>query len=289
MPFTYSAHEILNKAHQQKYAIGAFNAANLETIKAIVQAADHLRSPVIIESSSGETDYIGAENLVDVVENYRQQYQLPILVNLDHSPSEEAADIGINAGYDLIHIDTSELPYDQNLQIVTRVAQKAHAKNLLVEAEVDHITGSSNFHQEGIETQQQQGHYTNPDQALDFVARTGIDTFASFVGNVHGLYLNQPKTLNIPLLQQIAGKVKCFLSLHGGSGIPDGQIQAAISAGIVKININSELRLAYRDSLKQALSQTEELAIYKITPPAIATVQKIVEQKILLFGSAGKA
>lgn len=280
--------DIFTKARRDGYAIGAFNAANLETIKAIVQAAVNFKSPVIIESSPGETNFIGAENLVGIVANYRAQYRVPILVNLDHALSETETDVGINAGYDLIHIDASKLPHEENIALTKRVVEKVKKFETLVEGEIDHIGGSSQLHDQNVASAQNQGHYTDPDQAAEYAKQTQVDTLATFVGNVHGLYQNSTKTLDVPRLQQIAAKVDCFLSLHGGSGVPDEQIRLVIKAGIVKINVNTELRLAYKTALLQVLQESEELAIYKIMPPVIAAVQKVVEEKIKLFGSAGK-
>ncbi len=284
----YSSRDILQKAREQGYAIGAFNAANLETLKAVVQAGSNLRAPIIIESSPGETEYIGVKNLISLVNGYREEFQVPILVNLDHSHTEDQDMAAIEAGYDLIHIDASALPYQENVELTSRVVKMAHQKNLLVEGEINQITGSSKFHNNQVEEMQQAGQYTDPDQASDFVERTGVDTLAVFIGNVHGVYQNPPK-LDIERLKLIAKQVECFLSLHGGSGIPEDQIRAAVQTGIVKVNVNTELRMAFKQALLKSLQESEEMAIYKLTPPAIEAVQKVVEGKIQLFGSAGKA
>lgn len=285
-----SAREVLERAEKEGWALGAFNAANIETLKAIVSAANRLRAPVIIESSSGETEFFGAENLVDVVKNYREETGLPIFINLDHSPTEGEVEIGIEAGYELIHFDGSKLPIEENLEITKRVVDQAHAKGLLVEAEIDHIGGSSAPHlQEDVESAQKESAYTDPARAADFVAQTGVDTFAAFFGNVHGVYKTSPK-LDLGLLRQIREKVPCFLSMHGGSGIPEGEVKEAIKVGrIVKINVNTEMRIAFREAMEKTLAETEEVAAYKMMPPVIEAVQKVVEAKIQLFGSVGKA
>lgn len=282
--------EVLEKAQKEGYAVGAFNAANIETLKAIVAAGEKLKAPIIVESSHGETKFIGAKNLVDLVENYREETGLPIFVNLDHAPSVEAAREGIEAGYELIHINASKLSYEENVKATKTVADEAHTKNLLVEAELTFIEGSSAPHmQEAIEEEQAKSQYTDPDQAGDFVKRTGIDTLAVSVGNVHGVYKTAPK-LDMELLGKLRKRLPCFFSLHGGSGIPDDQIKEAIKVGrIVKINVNSDLRIAYRETLEKVLDKTDEVAIYKIMPDVIAAVQEVVEKKITLFASAGKA
>jgi len=155
---------------------------------------------------------------------------------------------------------------------------------------MDNIVGSSSDHRDQNQHSMinDQCSMTDPEKAAKFVLETGVDTFASFVGNVHGLY-DGPKRIDVALLQRISevlpGK---FLSLHGGSGIPEEDIKAAINLGVVKINVNSELRVAFRDELKNTLETTDEVATYKIMPEAIAKMQGIVEEKIRIFGSGGR-
>lgn len=285
-----SAQDIFKKAQNEGWALGAFNAANIETLKAIVSAANKLRSPVIIESSSGETEFFGPENLVDVVSNFRREFNLPIFINLDHSPSEEEVEVGIEAGYELIHFDGSKLSYDENVRITKKIVEQAHAKGLLVEAEIDHIGGSSAPHlQEDVTAAQKENAYTDPSKAAEFVKETGVDTFAAFFGNVHGVY-KTPPTLDLELLSRIRDKVSCFLSMHGGSGIPEDQVKEAIKVGrIVKINVNTEMRIAFREAIEKVMAESDEVAVYKMMPPVIEAVQDVVEAKIRLFGSAGKA
>ncbi|MAG60050.1 ketose-bisphosphate aldolase [Candidatus Woesebacteria bacterium] len=285
-----SAREVLEQAQNEGWAIGAFNAANIETLRAIVAAASKLRSPVIVESSSGETKFFGAENLVDVVKNFREELNLPIFINLDHSPSEEEIKVGLDAGYELLHFDGGKLPFEENVEKTKRIVEQAHAKGLLVEGEIDHIGGSSAPHLgESAESAQKSTTYTDPDKAAEFCKETGVDTFAAFFGNVHGVYKEPPK-LDLERLKKIREKVDCFLSMHGGSGIKDEDVREAIKVGrIAKINVNTEMRVAFREALEHDLKKTDEVAIYKIMPPVIEAVQKVVEEKIKVFGSEGKA
>lgn len=270
--------------------MGAFNVANVETLKSVVGAAAGLKAPIIVESSHGETEFLGPENLVDLVVNFRQESQLPIFINLDHAPTVEAAQEGIAAGYEMIHINASGLPYEENVAATKKVVDEAHRKELLVEAELTPIVGTSAPHlQEPVEEEQAKSRYTDPEQAKDFVERTGVDTLAVSIGNVHGIYQTMPK-LDLALLGRLRERLNCFFSLHGGSGIPADQIQGAIKVGrIVKINVNSELRIAYRNALEQQLKETDEVAVYKFMPQVIEAVQKVIEEKINLFGAAGKA
>lgn len=285
-----TAREILEKARQEGFAIGAFNAGNLEIVKAIVAAAQSQQSPVIIETSAGETDFFGPENFIDVIQNFKKLTGLPILTNLDHAPGLEEAEKGLASGYELIHFDGANLPYEENIRITKAVVDRAHEKGILVEGEINKIPRSSEpYLDEPAESVQATGTYTDPDQAVDFVVQTGVDILAVFVGNLHGIYKTPPK-LDHERLKIIAQKLPCFLSLHGGSGIEEDQIRKAIEVGkIVKINVNTELRVAYRETLENVLKGSDEVAIYKIMPPVIAAVQKVVEEKIRLFGSEGKA
>jgi fructose-bisphosphate aldolase class II len=282
------------RAAKEKFAIGAFNAGSLETLKAVVGAAKRLQAPVMIEASHGEVEYFGIKELVGVVRTLEQSNDVTILLNLDHAPTFEDCKQAIEAGFDYVHFDGSKLPVEENIAICKEVVALAHGKEILVEGEMDHIEGSSADHRndvDGYRTQMSDfSKYSDPVTAKSFIERTGVDTFASFVGNVHGLYPG-PKRINVDLLAKIKQMLpNTFLSLHGGSGIPGEDIQAAINLGVVKININSELRVAFRDKLREVLQRKEdsEVAIYKIMPEAISVVQMIVEEKIRLFGSIGR-
>ncbi len=281
--------EILEKARQAGYALGAFNAGNLELVQAIVQAAQARQAPLIIETSSGEAEFFGQENFLDVVANLRQGHGFPILTNFDHGPGLEECQRAIEDGYNLVHFDGSKLPYEENVKITKALVEEAHQKGILVEGEIDKILGKSEPHpNEDSESVQASGSYTDPEKAADFVSQTGVDILAVFVGNLHGTY-RQPPKLDLERLNLIAQKLPCFLSLHGGSGLLAEEIQKAIKIGqIVKININTELRVVYKETLENVLKGSEEVAIYKIMPPVMAAVQKVVEEKIQVFGSGQK-
>ncbi|MCL5784912.1 MAG: class II fructose-bisphosphate aldolase [Patescibacteria group bacterium] len=285
-----TAREWLQKAKAEKFAIGAFNVGNLETFKAIVQAAANKKSPVIIESSPGETEWMGADNLVDLAKNYSQDYGIPVLVNLDHAQTLEECQQGIDASYDLIHFDGSKLPLEQNLEIAKQVVEMAHQKGLTVEVEIDHITGSSEVHRESATQEAAKGHFSDPAKAKEFMEQSGADIFAAFFGNVHGLFLGGEENLHLDILEGIVKVLpNKFFSLHGGSGIPDDQVREAIKLGIVKVNINTEMRQAFKDTLEKVIGQDpNEYAMYKLEEPVVEAVQQVVEHKIDVFGSAGK-
>jgi ketose-bisphosphate aldolase len=282
-----NALEILTKARSEGWALGAFNAGNIEILKAIVGAAQNQRSPVIIETSAGEAEHFGMKNFLTVVENFRQETGLLILTNFDHGPGLEECQGAIEAGYNLVHFDGSNLPYEENVKITKALVDQAHQKEILIEAEIDKILGESKVYEEVAESVQATGIYTDPGKAADFVAQTGVDILAVFVGNLHGTYKTPPK-LDLERLKMIRQQVGCFFSLHGGSGLLKEDIKEVIKLGVVKININTELRIALRQTLENVFKGSDEVAIYKIMPPVIAAVQKVVEEKIKLFGSINK-
>ena len=284
------AKDWLQKAKQEKFAIGAFNVGNLETFKAIVQAAANKKSPVIIESSPGETKWMQAENIVDIAHNFSAEYGVPILINLDHSETLEDCMNAVEVGFDLIHFDGGKLPLEENLKIVRQVVEASHAKGLTVEGEIDHIQGTSEVHIGSAAEEAAKGIMTDPDRAAKFVEESGIDIFAAFFGNVHGVFSGGDENLHLNLLKQIAEALpETYLSLHGGSGIPDDQVKQAIQLGIVKVNVNTEMRQAFRVGLEEALKKNpDEYALYKLLPETIEEVKKIVEHKIEVFGSNNK-
>lgn len=282
-----TARDWFARAKVDKFAIGAFNVGNLETLQAIVRGAALKKSPVIIEASPGESDFMGYENLADLVENYRKAGSA-IILNLDHATEFENVKKAYEAGFDYLHFDGGKLEFEANVKIATEVVQMAKGRGVMVEGEVDHITGSSSIHAEGVEGEQAKGNYSDPSKAKEFVDRTGIDTYASFIGNSHGLYANE-KRLDLQRLREIREAIpNTFLSLHGGSGVNHGDIGEAIKIGINKINVNTEMRNAYRQELEEQLKASDEVAMYKLYPEIIEEVQKVVMDKIDLFGSGGK-
>lgn len=279
------------RTQKEKFALGAFNAGSSETLKAIVAAAKKLSSPVMIEASPREVEFWGLRELAAEVRALEKDTGVPLVLNLDHAGSFAACHEAIEAGFDYIHFDGSKLAYEENVEIAKLVVAEAHARGVLVEGEMDHIEGASEDERwQSAISHQLSVKYTDPQKAAQFVEETGVDTFASFVGNVHGLYAGE-KRIDLSLLGKIAGSLPGkFLSLHGGSGVPEDQVRQAIKLGVVKINVNTELRVAFHDALKQTLAGPKrgEVAVYKMMLPSIEAVQRTVEAKIFLFGSAGK-
>jgi ketose-bisphosphate aldolase len=282
--------DVLKNAKANKFALGAFNAANAETIKVICNTAARLKAPVIIEASDGEVNFIGIKQIAALVKTYKESIHIPIILNLDHGKDLETCTKAIEAGFDYIHFDGSALPLNENIRITKEVVRRAHEAGVPVEGEMDHIQGSSANHMsEKTEDIQDPNLYTNPRNAKEFVEETGIDVFASFIGNLHGLYANR-KHIQIEILKELEEALpNTLFSLHGGSGIYDDDIREAVKHGIVKININSELRIAFKLTLQKALNASNEVAIYKLMEDPLREIEKVVEAKMNLFGCVGKA
>ncbi|HTJ73021.1 MAG TPA: class II fructose-bisphosphate aldolase [Verrucomicrobiae bacterium] len=290
---TVRARHLMQRSRSQNFAVGAFNIDNQETLIAVVKAAQKLQSPVLVEVSHGEVEALGLDNIRDMVDNYKNEYGLEMYINLDHSPTVEACKRAIDAGFEFIHIDISQANHDAPLdEIVAKtkeVVEYAKFTGALVEAEERYFMGSSNLHTETIDYEEVKKYNTKPSEAVDFVKQTGIDTIAVQIGNLHGLY-PVPKELDIELLQEIRNGIDCQISLHGGSGTPLHYFEEAAKVGVSKININSDMRYAFRKTLEKVLADNpDEYAVVKLMPQVYEAVQKVVEEKIGAFGSAGKA
>ena len=259
-------------------------------MKAIFQAAKNLKSPVIIGTSEGESEYIGLKQAVCLVRIFEEETGVPAILNLDHGKNLDYIKLAIDAGYDSVHFDGSKLPLTENIEMAKKMAEYAHKKGILIEGEVGFIAGTSQLLKEAPEIKKED--LTNPIEAEKFVKETKIDSLAINIGTFHGMESGGNNyRIEIERLKAIKEKIgdKAFLVLHGGSGTPDEDVKEAIRRGIVKININTELRLAFKSSLAEIAKEgLAEIAPYKYLPQAISAVQKVVEAKIKLFGSENK-
>ena len=290
---TIRARHLMQRTRSQGFAVGAFNIDNQETLIAVARAAQKLDSPVLVEVSDGEVRAMGLENVRDMVDNYKDEYGIEMFLNLDHSPSVEAAKKAIDAGYEFIHIDISQANHDAtDEEIVSKtkeVVDYASFTGALVESEPHYFGGSSNVHDEAINYDEIRKTFSTPEGARAFVEATGIDTFAAAIGNLHGKY-PVPKELDLDLLRRVREAIGCQISLHGGSGTPAHYFEEAAKIGVSKININSDMRYAFRTTLEKVLADNpKEFAIVKLMPEVYGAVQAVVEEKIQAFGSAGKA
>ncbi len=290
---TTRARHLMQRSRQQHFAVGAFNIDNQETLIAIAQAAQKLNAPVLVEVSDVEVKALGIENIRDMVDNYKVQYGIEIYLNLDHSPSVEDCKRAIDAGFEFIHIDISQANHDATteeiIQKTKEVVEYAKFTGALVESEPHYFGGSSNVHTENIDYEEIKKTFSTPEGTKAFVDATGIDTYAAAIGNLHGKY-PVPKELDLELLQRIRDSIDCQISLHGGSGTPPHFFEEAARIGVSKININSDMRFAFREELVKVLAEhPDEYAVVKLMPQVYGAVQIVVEEKINAFGSAGKA
>ncbi len=290
---TLRARHLMQRARTQHFAVGAFNVDDQETLRAIAAAAKKLNSPVLVEVSHEEAQAMGLENMRDLVDNYREELGIEMYINLDHSPTVEASKAAIDVGYEFIHIDISQANHDASDEEIIRatreVVEYAKFTGALIESEPHYFGGSSNLHTETIDYEEIKKTFSTPDGSRTFVEATGIDTFAAAVGNLHGKY-PVPKELDLELLGSIRQAIDCNISLHGGSGTPLHYFESAAQIGVSKVNVNSDLRIAYRTTLERVLRENpDQYAVMKLMNTVRDEVQKVVEEKISAFGSAGKA
>jgi len=290
---TTRARHLMQRSRAQHFAVGAFNIDNQETLIAVVQAAQKLNAPVLVEVSDGEVKALGLENIRDLVDNYKLQYGVEIYINLDHSPTVEDCKRAIDVGFEFIHIDISQANHEASTEEIIdktkEVVEYAKFTGALVESEPHYFGGSSNVHTETIDYEEIKKTFSTPEATKSFVEATGIDTYAAAVGNLHGKY-PVPKELDLELLQRIRDAVTCQISLHGGSGTPLHYFEEAAKIGVSKININSDMRYAFRKELEKVLADNpDEYAVVKLMPQVYSAVEAVVEEKINAFGSAGKA
>ena len=283
----------MERARSEHFALGAFNLDNQETLIAVAKAAKSKNAPLLVEVSKGEVDALGLDNVRDMVDNYKANYGLEMYINLDHSPSVQDAINGIEAGFEFIHIDISQAKHDATEEEIraetVKVVQAAKLTGALVESEPHYFGGGSNVFTQNIDYEEIKKTFSTPEGAKAFVENTGIDTYAAAIGNLHGKY-PVPKILDLELLQRIRAAIACNISLHGGSDTPGHYFVDAVQIGVSKININSDMRFAYRKTLEQVLAENPtEYAVVKLMDKVIEAVQTVVESKIDMFNSAGKA
>lgn len=279
--------ELYAKAKRSGYAIGAFNTSDLNITKAIIEAAEELNAPVIIETSEGEIGFLTPEVSAAEVISLAKKAKVPVVLHLDHGKKLETVEAAIKGGYTSVHFDGSDLPLTENLEKTEQVVRIAHPKNIAVEAEIGHVAGGSELHKECIKISPDT--LTDPEEALAFARATKVDVLAVAIGNIHGMYSCPPK-LDFERFEKITKKVKTYFSLHGGSGIPAAQVKKAIIMGVVKVNVNTELRLAFHQGLLHEFDvNPDEVIPYKYLPAGTEAVKKVVMQKIRMFGSEGRA
>lgn len=275
--------EILNPAKKGKYAVGSFNVWDIYSANTVVSTAQRLRSPVIISLWQPELDFAGEKELYDLCLSFGRATSTPVAIFIDHAQEISDIEHAIDMGATSVMIDGSRYPLDRNIEVTAKAAHIAHRAGVSIEGELG-VLGE----EDGSDADE--ALYTDPADAQRFAEQADIDAFAVAIGNAHGFYKKEPK-LDLDRLARINSLVEVPLVLHGGSGIPDSDVKKAIELGITKVNIGAEARKAFMDGLRQSLTELapDEKFPHIIFPKAIESLREIVEEKMRLFSSLGKA
>lgn len=281
---------LVEKAHRGKYGIGAFNTQNLEITLGIARGAVAMRAPVIIQVSETTIEYAGLKPITHIVKTIAKNLavNVPVALHLDHGRKFQSVVECIEAGFSSIMMDASDLPFDENVALTLKAVEYAHKRGVWAQGELGRLKGVEDV----VSVKEREAFMTNPAEAEEFVKKTGVDTLAVSIGNIHGIVKFQkgvPK-LDLKRLKEISERVKIPLVLHGASGIKKEEINRAVKFGINIINIDTEIRLAFTQAVRKILKK--DLKIYdprKVLSPTIDAVEEVVAEKIKIFGSAGKA
>ena len=301
--------KMFEDAYKNGYAVGAFNVDNVDIMKAVLQAAEKTKSPVIIAISSGALKFIGENYVRQVIDCAMKEITVPVALHLDHGKSVELCKKCVDLGFTSVMIDASSCDFEENIRQTKEVVEYAHAHGVVVESELGAIAGV----EDDVCVDDKYGHFTHPDDAVEFVKRTGIDSLAIAIGTAHGAYKFKPgqkPELRFDILDEIETKMPGFpLVLHGASsvphasleilnkyggkmpeaiGIPEEMLRKAASKGICKINVGTDIRVAYVGALRKALCEfPEKFDCRTFITPAMEAVTALVEDKVTnVFGSA---
>lgn len=277
--------DVLKKAQDQQYAVPAFDTDVSLLLKATVDAAKDMRSPVILQFHEQDLENENIYYVTSLVEGISKHYQIPVVLHLDHGEHPEKIKRAIDHGFTSVMYDGSHLPLDENIRNTKEIVDYAHAHNVSVEGELGHVGGSDlDFNDTG------ESLLTNPQDVVKFVTETGVDALAVSIGTSHGVYKSEP-TLNLDVLREIRKATDVPLVIHGGSGTPPDQLKDAIQEGIVKVNIFADLRLAFKKGLDKAsmdISRPDPLP-FELYQPIQEQLKEAVKAKIQLLGSENKA
>jgi fructose-bisphosphate aldolase, class II len=280
--------DVLTWMEKEGAALGHFNVADQTLVKAVAAAAKETKLPVIIGASEGERGFFGARELASLVKSLREETDVPVFLNADHTHSLTKAVEAAKAGFDSVVIDYSALPIEENVARTKEAVEAIKAINpaIIAEGEIGNIGTGSEIHETA---QGDPGTLTKPEEAREFVEVTGIDVLAPAVGNMHGMLKSMvqgkaKKHLDLERIAQIKRAAGVFLTLHGGSGTDDEHFRKAIAARINIIHINTELRVAWRESLAGSLAQdVDDVVPYKILRPVVDAVKHVVSSRMRLF------
>ncbi|MDD6616993.1 MAG: ketose-bisphosphate aldolase [Clostridiales bacterium] len=282
MPLVTSK-EMLLDAQRGNYAVGAFNAENMEMVKAIIQAAEELKAPVMIQTTPSTVKYGTLETFFGIVSAEAAKATVPVCLHLDHGSSFELAMQAIKAGYTSVMIDGSHEDFEGNVAISKKVADVANALNIPVEAELGKVGGKEDDLEADADTN------TDPQEAKEFVERTGITSLAVAIGTAHGFYAGTP-VLDKERVSEIRKVVDVPLVLHGASGLSEEDVRECVERGMCKVNFATELRVAYTDAVKKLLEEKPETYDpKKLGVVGIEAVKEVVKSRMVMCGCDGKA
>ncbi|WP_209123462.1 class II fructose-1,6-bisphosphate aldolase [Alkalihalobacillus sp. BA299] len=280
-----SSTPLLNEAREEGYGIVAFNIHTLEMLQAVVDAAEECRSPLILQSTVGTVKHLGADYIVSAAQSAAKNANIPIALHLDHCQDYDLIVKCMYAGYTSVMIDASMFPFEQNVEKTKKVVELAKILNVNVEAELGKVGGV----EDDIVVSEEDALLADPKECEEFVEVTGVPTLAPAIGTAHGIYKGEPN-IDFKRIDEISRRVKVPLVLHGGSGIPAEQVKHCISLGMAKVNVATELKNAFSQSLIQFFEENPtEFDPRKYMVPAKETVKKLAIEKIELAGSIGKA
>lgn len=281
--------EMLKKAQKGRYAVGAFNANNMEIVQAIVEAAEEENAPVILQASQGAIKYAGLDSIVVMVKVMAEKVNIPVALHLDHGTDYYQNIKCLRAGFTSLMYDGSKLSFDENVKMTKKVVEMAHACDIPVEAELGQIGKMGDSDEPGVALEKVKESMAVPEEALKFVELTEIDFLAAAVGTIHGCRTPFAK-LDIPRIERIRELTGVPLVLHGASGANDEEIKKGISAGICKINIDTRIRMKFTEKMREIIkTNPEEIDPRKILGPAKEAAKEIIRDRIRAFGCSGKA
>lgn len=280
-----TGNKILQDAHEKGYAVGAFNVNNMEIIQAIIGAAEETQSPVILQASQGGIGYAGVEYIAALVKVAAEKASVPVALHLDHGTDFKQVMLCLRHGFTSVMIDASRFPLEKNIEETKKIIEIAHSMGVSVEAELGKIGGT----EDDITVDEKDATFTSVDEAGKFVEETNVDYLAIAVGTAHGVYDGEPD-LDFDRIKAIKEKTNIPLVLHGSSGVGDEDIKKAVSLGINKINIDTDIRISFSNAVKDFVKENpDEIDPRKILGPAREAMQETIEGKMKLFGSAGRA
>lgn len=277
--------DALMHAHKNNYAVGAFNVNNMEIVQAIIEAAEETQSPVILQASQGGLKYAGVEYIAEMAKVAAKNVSVPVVLHLDHGTDFVQIMQCIRNGFTSVMIDGSKHGFEDNIAVTRKIVELSHAVGVSVEAELGKIGGT----EDDVHVSEREATFTDPDEAEEFVNNTGVDSLAIAVGTAHGPYKGEPK-LDFDRIKVIKERLNMPLVLHGSSGVPEESIRKAVSLGINKINIDTDIRMAFHRAVKKFVQENPD--VYdprKIIGPAKKEMKEVIAEKMRMFGSAGKA